>query len=407
MADYGNLGITAAADLQGKIPEAVWPGRGDKGLMYPGTLGFLAGPSGATKSMASHKIMADWTNTRGYVILCDGEDGGSTGGMARKRAEAAGADLDKLLFGEFVIPRDNARLQAAIESLGGEVLVIWDTADTWIDAPVQRWGKALHDLSFNILPRTGAIGLLIHHTLKNAKKGADWKACVGGATNGIVGKSRFGFMYGVRPDDSAQRLLVRVKNSYGDTRDNGVYNQSVAFEIDQEDLDDGNGNLRPVSYLRVTEKNVGIADPSVLAYLGSEGGAARGPTPEKAAEAAEWLKTKLADGAMPTADAAVCKTNPKGNPAAKGECGYMDASKCTGGCPYCGGAVSLVEGLKESAERDSLSWGGAVRKALAALACESDRKGSHKAPGGLVFYWRLPKGHPFRNPSGTYMEDLV
>jgi hypothetical protein len=67
----------------------------------------------------------------------------------------------------------------------------------------------------------------------------------------------------------------------------------------------------------------------------------------------------------------------------------------------------MVQGLKERAEQDSLSWGGAVKKALGALGCESDRvigtgKGSHKAPGGLVFYWRLPDGHPKITNPATY-----
>jgi hypothetical protein len=405
MTDLLKLGLTAGDSIEGSIPEAVWPGRGDKGLLYPGTLGFIAGPSGASKSLATHKIMADWTNTRGHVILCDGEDGGGQGGMARKRAEAAGADLGKLLFGEFVIPRDNERLQSAIEEIGGEVLVVWDTADTWIDAPLQRWGKALHPLSHDVFPRTQAIGLLVHHTLKHVRKGTDWRAAVGGGTSGLIGKSRFGLLYGVRPDDTNQRLLVRVKNSYGDVRENGLYNQSVAFEFDETDLDDGKGNSRPVTFLRMTEKGVGIPDPTAMVYLGGEGGGARGPSPEKAAEAAEWLVKLLGAGAMPTSDAAVCQTNPDGNPAG-GACGYMDASKAQGGCPYCGGKVSLVQGIRESAEQDGLSFSGAVRKALGALACVTDRKGGHKAPGGLVFYWSLPDGHPrIANPT-TYRKDL-
>ena len=402
MTDLSKLGLVSGDKLTGTIPTAIWPGKGDKGMLYPGTLGFIAGPSGATKSLASHKIMADWTNTRGHVILMDGEDGGSTGGMARKRAEAAGADLTKLHFGEFSIPRDIPLIREAIIALGGEVLLVWDTADTWIDAPLQKWGKSLHSLSHDVFPETGAIGIFLHHTLKHVRKGADWRAAVGGGTAGIIGKARFGIMYGVRPDESSHRLAVVVKDSYRDPKPNGVYDNTVAFEFDEEDLDDGHGNLRPVTYLRIAEKNVPIADPVSMVYLGGDGtGNSRGPSPEKAAEAAEWLREQLKDGAQPTSDAAICKTH-----------GYLALDKASGGCPICQAPVTLVQGLKERAERDSISWGGAAKKALAALACESDRvkganKGSHKAPGGLVFYWRLPDGHPFISDPKKYVKELT
>jgi len=402
MADLNKLGLSAADTLQGSIPEAFYPGKGDDGLLYPGTLGFIAGPSGTSKSLATHHLMAWWTKNRGHVILMDGEDGGATGGMARKRAEAAGADLSKLLFGEFVIPRDIARLEAAITEIGGDVLVVWDTADTWIDAPIQRWGKALHPLSFGVFPATGATGILVHHTLKHVRQGTDWRAAVGGATSGIVGKSRFGILYGIRPDDGGQRLAVKVKDSYADPKNAaGAYDKSVAYEIDEEDLDDGHGNLRPVAYVTIADKRVPLMDPTGMVYLGSDGQGQRGPKPEKAAEAAEWVGNALADGAVPTSDAGLC-----------GKCGYLAWDKCGGGCPICGGPATMVQGLKERCEQDSLSWGGAVKKALSALGCESDRvkgasKGSHKAPGGLVFYWRLPDGHPNMSNPATYVKELA
>lgn len=401
--DLDKLGLATADSLTGSIPTALYPGTGDDGLLYPGTLGWIAGPSGTSKSLASHNIMAWWTHNRGYVVDMDGEDGGSTGGMARKRAEAAGADLSKFLFGDFTIPRDCERVAAAIEQLGDNVLFVWDTADTWIDAPLQRWGKALQPLA-DVLAGTDSIGILIHHTLKHVRKGSDWRVAVGGGTSGIIGKSRFGLLYGIRPDDSSQRVMVKVKDSYGDPKESGAYDKSVAFEIDTEDLDDGNGNLRPVALAKITDKRVAIADPTGMVYLGGDGGGARGPAPEKLAEAADWLVKQLGDGAMPTSDAAVCMTKPDGD--TNGGCGWMDASKCAGGCPYCGGPVKLVQGLKETAEQDSISWGGAVKKALTALACESSRKGSAKAPGGLVFYWRFPDGHPGIKNATAYRKDL-
>jgi hypothetical protein len=50
MTDLSKLGLTAGSDLTGSIPEGVWPRKmGDPtpglGLMYPGTLGFVAGPT--------------------------------------------------------------------------------------------------------------------------------------------------------------------------------------------------------------------------------------------------------------------------------------------------------------------------------------------------------------------------
>lgn len=392
------LGLTSAEDVDGTIPAAYWPGSGDEGLLYEGCLGFWAGPSQAGKSTTLAKVIADWTRTRGHVVHMDGEDGGAQGGMSKVRLEAAGADMSKVHFAEFSIPRDNKRLQAAIAALGRNVLVIWDTADTWIDAPTQRWGKALHELAYHILPKTGATGILVHHTLKHTKKGMDWRAAIGGATAGIVGKSRFGVIFGVRPDDGSQRLIVPVKDSYRPVVNNGAYH-GIALEFDEEDIDDGNGVLKPVAYMRIAEKGVAISNPVECVYLMGEN-SQRGPSPEKAAAAADWLNTILADGAMPVSDSSRCMTFPDGNPNAIGECGFMSYAKIgDSACPYCGGPVQLVQGMKETAEQDNLSWGGAIRKALAALGCVSDRKGSKTADSGLVFSWRLPDGHPAANES--------
>jgi hypothetical protein len=404
------LGLTSADSVDAKIPGAYWPGNGDEGIMYEGTLGFWAGPSGAGKSTLLAKIAADWTRTRGHVIVMDAEDGGSHGGMSKLRLEAAGANLDKVHFAEFSIPRENGRLEAAITALGGTVLVIWDTADSWIEAPIQRWGKALHDLAYNVLPRTGATGVLVHHTLKHTKKGMDWRAAIGGATAGIVGKSRWGVIFGARPDDGSQRLIVPVKDSYRSVVENGAYH-AIAVEFDEEDLDDGNGVLKPVAYMRIAEKGVAITNPVECVYLMGEN-SQRGPSPEKFAEASEWLQVILADGAMPVSDAVLCVSHPNGrtsktDPTRK-ECGYMSYAKVGDNpCPYCGGNVQLVQGMKETAEMDSLSWGGAIRKALTAIGCVSDRKGSKTADSGLVFSWRLPDGHPSANETDpTYRSVL-
>jgi hypothetical protein len=408
--DLSFLGLTTAEDVNGVMPTAYYPGTDSEGTMYEGCLGFVAGPSGASKSLFSDALAKYWTATRGHVIKMDGEDGGSQGGMSRFRLEAAGVDMSRVHFAEFSIPGDVERLRAAIDHLqsdGSKCLVIWDTADTWIEAPVQRWGKALHNLAYNVLPQTGATGILVHHTLKNVKKGADWKAAVGGATAGLVGKSRFGFLYGIRPDDSDQRVLITVKDSYRPTVVNGSHH-ALAYEFDEEDVDDGSGNLRPVSFIRLAEKAVAISDPVHCVFLGGDNNS-RGPTPEKAAAAAEWLCTQLADGARPVSDVSRCMTHPDGNPKMLGECGWMSYAKIgDGSCPYCRGPIKLEQGLKETAELDGISWGGAARKALAALGCENARKGSRTADSGLVFSWRLPDGHPAANETdSTYRKELA
>lgn len=406
---FESLGLTSADSVEAVIPASYWPGNGDDGIMYEGCLGFVAGPSGAGKSTMLSKVIADWTRTRGPVLWMDSEDGGSQGGMSKLRLEAAGADMTQVHYAEFFIPRDNGRLRAAVQALsagGKKVLIVWDTADTFIEAPIQRWGKALHEIAYSVLPETGATGVLVHHTLKHTKKGMDWRAAIGGATAGIVGKSRFGVIFGARPDgDGSQRLMVPVKDSYRNVVENGAFH-GIALEFDEEDIDDGTGTLKPVALMRIAEKKVAISNPVECVFLMGEN-SQRGPTPEKAAEAADWLKDILSDGAYPTSDVSRCMTHPDGNPNNTSECGWMSYAKIgDGSCPYCDGPVQLVQGLKESAEQDEISWGGAARKALAAMGCISDRKGSKTADSGLVFWWRLPDGHPAASTDPSYRSTL-
>jgi len=399
VSNSGQLRGIIADDVTAIIPAKVSFPDEKYAFMYEGTAGFWAGPSGVGKSLALARLAAWWSRTRGGVCASFAED---PQGMTRYRLEASGADMSKIRLARYMIPGELDQLEEDLLA-SGETLVIVDTAKKHIQAPMTKWAEALDPLT-GLLDRTGAVMILTHHTIKNVKKGADWRAAVGGSAEGLVGTCRWGVLYGNRPDDAAQTLAVPVKDQFDEE------SPALAFEFDQEDFDfDINGKTvqRPVSYLRIAETGIkqwNVNNAVEVVYVQGDAGK-RGPDPEARKQAFEFITEALKDGARTVKDAWRCDKNPDGvaHPSgdpAKRECGYIagkvGASK--GQCPYCGGSISMVRGLMEEAEGEGISW-GTVKRAAPMLPVVSAPKGSSSAPSGVLHFWRLPDGHPKMCPN--------
>jgi AAA domain len=382
---------TIAATVKGDVPTKFWPDTNEP-LLYQRSICLAAGPSGVGKSLITVKLAADLTRTAGKVIYCNAEDDPV---IQAFRLSASGADMAKVRLGDFVIPDDLDALELAIRYDAAK-LVVFDTAEKHINAPIQRWAKPLMQLG-HVLKATDCSAMFVHHTNKNVKKNADWRAAIGGATAGLIGTARSIALVGKRPDDAAQIVFCPVKDSYDETP------RALAFEFATEEFDQSDGRSVEVSYMRLAEKGLAITNPVSLVHVAGDGDGdgKHGPSPEKAAEAAEFITETLADGCRPVKDVYRCKANPDStstpnDPSRK--CGHASiktfeaAGEC---CPGCGGEMVGVIGLESMAEAASISF-HTVKKAKVAISVPSGVKGFGAT---RINYWRLPDGHPSLNPN--------
>lgn len=370
-----------AGDVTGDVPGKFW-----HDVLYERSVNLIAGPSGVGKSLIVVKLVADLTQIGKHVVYCPEEDSV----MLAFRLRAAGADMTRVRIAQFVLPDDLGSLQHTILH-DSAALVVFDTAQKHLSGPMMRWDAPLDALD-NVLHATNCAALFIHHTNKNVAKSANWRAAIGGATGGLTGTSRSICLVGPRPDDSAQIVLCPVKDNYRETP------RAMSFEFLVEDFDQQNGDPVDVSYVSVTDKDLVISNPTTLVVIKGEADGSKGPDPIRAAEAADFITTALADGARAVADTCRCQTNPQG---ANDACGYLSikrVEKADGACPDCAGPVVEVLGIKSQAEEADVSW-GTIKRAKAALTVVSSAK--QQGFGDRINYWTLPAGHPSLKPSAA------
>lgn len=362
--------ILKAADIDGDVPEPFW-----HGLFAGRSVNAIAGPSGVGKSTITVKVAADMSH-HFPVIYCNFEDDKV---VQRMRLEAAGADLDKVFLSTYDVVHDLETIRYDMQSLGSK-LIILDTAEKAISAPMQRWGRPLDLLLHEVLEPLEAAAIFVHHTIRTLKQGASWHAAIGGSTQGLAGTSRGVLLCGVRPDDGSQVLVCPVKNSYGET------GKAVAFDRDVESLTQANGDEVDVPYMVLAETGIMVADPVSLVRVAGDKNGRRGPSPERAAEAADFLRDNLADGPLPVNTCERC-TRCLAHFSTK----HVEGNG--GACPDCSGPTLSIDGLKQRAENDAVNF-HTIKRAKAALAIESGRKGAKEKS---VPFWRLPDGHPALN----------
>jgi hypothetical protein len=220
-----------------------------------------------------------------------------------------------------------------------------------------------------------------------------------------MGTCRIINLVGKLPEREEHVIVKQAKNSYAPEID------GIAYEFGTEDLQQKNGNMVEISFLTKIEEGIKIPNPTILISLKGESDGSKGPSPEKKAEAAEFLQEALAAGAMPVNDVYRCKANPDGVMAdgtiadhlsestwTGRKCGHMslkqvEAVTPQGGshqCPHCGSAVHNVPGLKTLAENKMIA-NGTIKRAKAALEVDTDCKGFGTE---RVQFWTLPDDHP-------------
>ncbi len=240
-ANLSTLGVLLS-DVE---PEAIrWLSRGRFAL---GKLTMVDGDPGLGKST----VLTDWAAriTRG-LPLPDGEPGPPRGvvvlsaedGIAdtlRPRAEAAGADLSRILAltelpggGLPSIPGDLALIEAAIREVDAALLIIdplvayiGEGYNTNRDQDVRR---ALAPLKL-MIERAGVAAAAIRHLNKMPGANALYR---GGGSIGLIGAARFGLLFARDPEDEARCIIAISKANLS------KHAPSLAYTLEQSALPD-------------------------------------------------------------------------------------------------------------------------------------------------------------------------
>ena len=202
----------------------LWPS-----WLAAGKLSILDGDPGLGKSLLALDLCARLTTGRAWpdgspgaepanVIILNGEDGPED--TIRVRLQRAGADLDRVFvpppdqFGlPWRFPGQTDLLCAAVERTKAKLVVI-DPIMAFLDSSVmtasdQHVRAALLPLA-QLAEQLSFAHLLIRHLNKTSITNSVYR---GGGSIGIVGACRMGWLVGVDPRCSKQRVLAQVKNN--------------------------------------------------------------------------------------------------------------------------------------------------------------------------------------------------
>lgn len=286
------LRLIALEDVRKEKVDWLWRGRFAKGH-----IALVAGDGGKGKSIMtldlSSRISAgrplpgeDAPRPPGRVLLLNVEDGQAD--TIRPRAEAAGADLSRILVLDLLnggrppqLPDDIPLLEQVIKDAGDIELVVLDPLNACIPVRLdahkdQHVRQALQPLAALAQKYHVAIALVVH--LNKASDAAATLYRVSGSI-GIGAAARSVLFVGPHPDDENDRVVAQAKPQLGPPP------ASLAFRVRglPEDPDIG-----VVEWLGETD-----ADASDLAPRRSSGG---GEEHGKGEAAAAWLEKRLEAG---------------------------------------------------------------------------------------------------------------
>lgn len=195
----------------------LWPGR----IPY-GMLTLLVGDPGLGKSLLTIQIGAEVSRAGGGVLLLNAED--HAGATIRPRAEAAGADLDRLhIVGErrdglaegLILPDGTEALDRLVVAHDARLVVVdplsahlGGSVNSWRDQSVRLALAPLH----RIAERRGCAVLVVAHLNKGA--GVDPLYRTGGSM-GIPAAVRSALLLACDPDDpdGDRRVLAHFKSN--------------------------------------------------------------------------------------------------------------------------------------------------------------------------------------------------
>lgn len=280
---------TPLAAIQRERVEFIWRDR-----LPAGMLSLLMGDPGLGKSQLSVAIAAEITAAGGSVLMMSAEDHPAV--TIRPRAEAAGANLDRLhivsmtnedgMEDSLSLPDDALELDRLVEETGATFVVIDplmahlpESVNSWRDQSMRRALGPLH----RIASKRRVSFLIVVHL--NKATGANTLYRAGGSI-GIPAAVRSALLLARDPDDpdperGTRRVVAHVKSNIGPQQ------ETLAANIETIRLDDGT----EAPCLKIT----GTSDASAADLLG-------GPVAEvrtKRDDAADFLREELADGPRP------------------------------------------------------------------------------------------------------------
>jgi len=197
--------ILRASDVEPEMVQWLW-----RQHIAQGMLTVVAGRPGSRKSLFAAHVTADVTNAGKSVIFSNVEDPAAQ--VTRPRLEAAGADLDKVLFWRPFLPAMLEQTERVIREHNVGLIVLDPivkhmTVSIWNDA---EFGEAMVPV-FDMLSRTGCAILGVHHTKKNVNRNSDPQEAIGGSAGSLLGSCRAAFIMGPNPHDATERVVAPVK----------------------------------------------------------------------------------------------------------------------------------------------------------------------------------------------------
>lgn len=282
---------TLVSDVEREHIEWVWPGR-----LAQGKLTILDGDPGLGKSTLLYDVAARITTGRampdgapteqGGALILSTEDG--IGDTIRPRLEVAGADLARCMVVQTipeedgpgrvpVLPDDLPLLEHAARRVDARLLVIdplmahlGSETNSYRDQDVRR---ALAPVS-EFAERCGLAVVVVRHLNKTGGGSPIYR---GGGSIGIIGAARVGLLVGRDPEDEDRLVLASTKNNLAHR------SASLAFRVVSAPDDPDTSTIEWEGSCPLGASDL-LSAPS------------RGERTTAIDEAAEWLKSTLADG---------------------------------------------------------------------------------------------------------------
>jgi hypothetical protein len=292
MGKSSALVVRRVSDVEAAAVEWVWP------YWVPlGKLTMLDGDPGVGKSTIALDLaarvsvgatMPDGSEGRaGVAMVLSAED--DVADTIRPRLEAAGADLDRVVFVDLErglpsIVDEPEDLDAALEEHSPSLLVI-DPLTTFMGNQTktnqtESTSQAMYKLKELVAERNCG-GLLIRHLNKNSKEtNSKYR---GTNSISILGAARSGLLVAQDPRDPARFILSVTKSNLAPSEMTG----SIAYEI--ESYEGKAGVTSKINWLGASEY---LADDLL------RDGADHRSSPREGTKA--WLRRALADGPMPS-----------------------------------------------------------------------------------------------------------
>lgn len=270
-----------ASQIKPRKVDWLWRERIPKGMLT-----VVAGKPDQGKGLFSAHVAADVSRRGQQVIYSAMEDAADQ--MTQPRLNAAGADLDNIIFWRFRLPDQIEELAELV--IDHEVaLVCMDPFAAHLGSGVSRHSDNVRSIlqpMSELAEATGVSFLITEHALKRVAANGHPLAAIGGSSSGLPAASRMAYVFGVDPADADRRILCNVKSNLRDAP------KALAFDTDSDELD----IVGEVPAL-VVDKEITFDAKRLLTQDGEPGKVGR--KPDKRAAAAEWLTQYLAAAGKP------------------------------------------------------------------------------------------------------------